>query len=184
MTKLINERSGTLYTRAIAIVIQNPLNGVPSVRFNEEDVVVEPTGDQRATGFSGDYVQAAMTDPTESFVTINPLDGEPLGGASNVTEMQVLLTSYYYYLKEKQQVDALREISTDAESRVAYYNIRVPEIEAQIARAVGDGSSDEELAQLNLDLTSTQDQRAEAVANKAKADADLDVLLPTLENTF
>jgi hypothetical protein len=194
MTKLINQRTGSLYTRAIAIVIQNPLDGSPAIRFNEEDVVVEADGNQKSTGFSGDYVQAEMTDPTESFRLINPLTGEPIDESStgNVTEMQVLMTSFYYYLKEKQQVDVLRNIIQEGVARAGYYPTRITSIEQMIANTEEEKLNnpenteaiDAQLEQLNLDLTSTQNEQTEWEAKTAQAEADLSALLLTLDNDF
>jgi len=194
MTKLINQRTGSLYTRATSIVIQNPLDGAPEIRFNEEDVVVETDGAQKATGFSGEFVHAEMTDPQESFVLINPLTGEAIDGTTtgSVTELQVLMTSFYYYLKEKQKVAELTAVIEDAAAKATYYPSRIENINTDIANAEAVKTSDPSrtdemdavIAQLELDRESAENQLAESTAAGSTAESDLAALLPTLENDF
>ena len=92
--------AGTAYTRANAIHIANPREGVKAINFSEEQVInlgtetiVRPQG-----GFQEPFT--AENAGTE-FELVNPIDGTPLGMTSTYTEVHVLLHSLYYHLAKR-----------------------------------------------------------------------------------
>lgn len=67
--------TGTLWRRCHQVVLDNPLGGNPSARFDEQDVV--SVGDSRVVSYAG-YLQASF-DPNAAFPVLDPQTLQPTG---------------------------------------------------------------------------------------------------------
>lgn len=85
--------AGRAWQRCHQIVIENPRNGAPAVRFDEEEVL-SVTGEQEMRRSVGTI--ALPFDPAKTFQLRNPMTGEPIPGAeSTYGDAYVLLYSAY-----------------------------------------------------------------------------------------
>lgn len=85
------------WRRASQVWIDNPLNGVPSITFVEQDVLsAEDTITKREAGSL-----PAVFDPPTVFQLRNPVTGEELGQTSTHQDLFVLLYSLYIDLAVK-----------------------------------------------------------------------------------
>ena len=177
MSKLINERSANLYTRAVSIVIDNNLNAMPTIRFNEEEAIIEEDNSQRGLGFTGQFISESMGDPGESYEVINPLDGLPVGSTSTVADMQVLLTSFYYYLKEKVGLKDIDAGIQKAESQISFYTQEIVMIDNELLE---DPTNQDLLDAKAVNTTNLNN----ALATKDQLEIDRAAYLLTTSNTF
>ena len=84
--------SGSSWQRCHQIVIDNPRGGVPTVRFDEEEVLA--LADQEIKRPMGQL--ALPFDPARTFVLRNPVTGEVIpDAASTYGDVYVLLYSAY-----------------------------------------------------------------------------------------
>jgi hypothetical protein len=83
--------SGDRYTRSKRVVIENPLGGIPSAMFLEQDVLV--AGNETILQDLG-AVRGVMTDPATPFPLLNPLDDSVVGQAT-YGDVYALLYSLY-----------------------------------------------------------------------------------------
>lgn len=86
--------SGEKYIRANRVVLENPLNGIPSALFIEEEII----------NIGGEIIRRPistlseqMLDPTTSFNLINPVD-DSIIGTSDYQSIYVLLYSFHRHL--------------------------------------------------------------------------------------
>lgn len=90
------EGSATSWRRARQVVIHNPLNGVPSIAFQEEDAVqmgsVTMSMPGPPTAVTGQFDAAAQ------IPLINPQTGESLGQVATQGDLYVILYSLYLQL--------------------------------------------------------------------------------------
>lgn len=86
--------SGTKYTRSPQVRISNPLGGVPSIQFKEEDVVV--TDDGNVVQPKG-ALHESLTDPSVTFDVLNPLDDSVLTTAT-YQDVYNMIYSLYRHL--------------------------------------------------------------------------------------
>ena len=92
--------AGTQYQRSHQVRIDNPLGGIPSVHFAEQQIVALETGryDQTVPGMDFNF------DPTLVIPLLNPNDDSPLG--SSVTGQDVYVIIYSLYKMKAAQRDA------------------------------------------------------------------------------
>lgn len=92
-----NISSAQTYQRANKIIIENPLNDIPMVTYNEEMVYI----------FDGEVVlknpcgsiDKILTNLEETFPIINPINDLPIPTTKNYKDVYVILYSVYRYLK-------------------------------------------------------------------------------------
>jgi hypothetical protein len=93
--------TGTKWTRSNQVRIRNPLDGIPTATFMEEEVVNLDNGEritQRASG-----VSERLIDPSVSFNLLNPEDDSVIG---TMTYGQVYAALYSLYRKLAAERDA------------------------------------------------------------------------------
>lgn len=88
--------SGSKWVRSNTVNISNPYQGLPVVRFGEEEIT-ELSDGKRVNTPLGDLVEP-FSDPTKIFPLVNPLTGEALGVSSSYQDVYVLLHSLYIAL--------------------------------------------------------------------------------------
>lgn len=86
--------AGSVWQRAYKVIIDNVYNSVPTVTFNEEEII--STGTTNISKHISSLVEH-FNDPTKSFPLINPLDGTEIGTAT-YQDVYVLLSSLYINL--------------------------------------------------------------------------------------
>jgi len=86
--------SGAAWTRAYQVLVENPYNQIPTITFNEEEIVDTGTTVMSKHVYA---LQKEMTDPSATFDIINPIDGSVIG-TSSYQEVYVLLSSLYIAL--------------------------------------------------------------------------------------
>lgn len=92
------------YQRSHRIVIDNPYQGIPSIRFEEEAIIIRPDGsvihDTRVVQQpeSGGGLSKQITDLAESFPVYDPRTQTRTGNMSTIQNAYVLIWSYYMHL--------------------------------------------------------------------------------------
>jgi len=94
------------WRRAAQVTINNPLAGVPSLGFQEEDVV-QANGQTFRTPLGATSALTVPFDPAGSIALVNPETGAPLGATVSHQELYVIL--YSVYLKAAQDRDIAAE---------------------------------------------------------------------------
>ena len=89
--------NGTIHTRAYHVNIENPLGGIPSVQFNEENVL-DNNGVTTKFPSSSQPLQLSMTDPSVTFNLIDPTDGTTVLGTATYQQLYVSIYSLYLSL--------------------------------------------------------------------------------------
>lgn len=84
--------SGTKWKRCVRLVCNNPYEGVPSVRFEEEEAI--SVGDQTLT-FPINQMFTKSFSAGGSFPILNPANGVPTGVSMSHTELVTVLYSLY-----------------------------------------------------------------------------------------
>lgn len=93
--------SGTTYRRCRSINIYNPLTGVPTVNFDEENALVMSNGkavslpNDLATGPSPMSFGVTVSDLTKSIPLLNPQTLQPTGEQMTYAEIHAVLLSAY-----------------------------------------------------------------------------------------
>jgi hypothetical protein len=87
--------AGTKYQRACRVLIDNPLNGTPSIMFVEEEVVSSGEG-QEITRIVSNL--SAPFDPSGTFPGLDPETNLPVGRDITHGEVYALLYSLYMNL--------------------------------------------------------------------------------------
>jgi len=90
--------SGDSWVRATRVVIENQLDGIPSINFVEEQVV--NIGAEQIKRLVSN-VCTSMTDQTATFPLVNPATGLATGTTASYGEIYVLLHSLYLDLAAK-----------------------------------------------------------------------------------
>lgn len=90
--------TGTTWKRAKSLNIQNPINGVPSISFMEEDAV--NIGDRTIVG-GETFGLSASFDAASTFALVDPATGEPTGAVMTQGELEAALHSLYLDLAVK-----------------------------------------------------------------------------------
>ena len=101
--------SGESWQRCTRVVIENPLNGTPSVNFIEEKVV--NLGDQYITTPCDNLTLSF--DATAEFPLVDPVTGEVPVERTSMSHFEVyaVLNSLYIYLaKKRDEVFAMRQL--------------------------------------------------------------------------
>lgn len=92
--------AGTAYTRANAITIANPREGVKAINFSEEQVI--NLGTETIVRPQGGVQEPFTAENTnEEFALINPVDGTPLGLTMEYKDLYVALHSLYFHVAAK-----------------------------------------------------------------------------------
>jgi hypothetical protein len=86
--------TGESWVRAYQVIINNRINLIPEITFNEETVV--NTGSSLITSPIG-HISKKFTDPSTTFDLLNPTDNSVIGSAT-YQEAYVLLYSLYQAL--------------------------------------------------------------------------------------
>lgn len=86
--------SGTKWTRAKRIIIENPKDQIASILINEEDVI---EFDTKETIIPSTSLYETFSDPSKSFNLLNPTDDSIIGSAT-YQEVYIMLYSLYIYL--------------------------------------------------------------------------------------
>ena len=84
--------SGESWVRANRVVIENPLNSIPSISFVEEKAI--NIGDETIKKLVSN-VGAEMTDPAKTFQLVNPATGLPTGTTATYGDIYVMIHSLY-----------------------------------------------------------------------------------------
>jgi hypothetical protein len=88
----------TSWRRAENIVMRNPLNGIPSVECNEENIISLPDGTiMQGPAVTDPKIVGYMTDPTTTFNLLNPSTGAVVGTATYM-QLYVMMYSLFYDL--------------------------------------------------------------------------------------
>lgn len=97
-----NEVAGTTWTRARAILITNPIGGVPAISFVEEDVflVGQQLISRDANSISFPAIHENFLHPMTEFPLLHPETGDVIG-TSKYLDLQVILYSLYMHLAGK-----------------------------------------------------------------------------------
>lgn len=98
-----NTLTATTWQRAKAVTIGNPYNSVPWITFDEEQVI--NIGADLTFKDAGS-VGVSLTNPTDTFDLISPVDGSKLGTAS-YQDVYVMLSSLYLNLAAKRDSNTL-----------------------------------------------------------------------------
>ena len=98
--------TGSAYQRCYQVVIDNPLSGVPTIRFDEERVVVA-TGAPSRTPLGP---LAVAFDPAATIPLIDPQTGEPTG--ESITHRELYVALYSGYIEQAAARDALIDDNT------------------------------------------------------------------------
>ncbi|MFC7460747.1 hypothetical protein [Hydrogenophaga defluvii] len=88
--------SGQKWVRSNSVQISNPYQGLPVVRFGEEEIAVLSDGKTINTPLEG--LTEPFTDPAKTFPLLNPVTGEALGATASYQDVYVLLHSLYIAL--------------------------------------------------------------------------------------
>ena len=97
----------TTYDRSDQVTIYNPLNGIPSIHYKEEEVRVSQIDDGPTEVASSGRKQGILAEEltpdnlTETFDLRNPVTGELLGTTATYQDLQVAVFSLYYHLATK-----------------------------------------------------------------------------------
>lgn len=83
--------SGTAHKRAVAITIQNPFQGIPTIQFHEELVI--QTGDRYLKELDGDL--SIVANMGKSVPLLNPVTGEATGHSMTMGEGYAFIYSVY-----------------------------------------------------------------------------------------
>jgi len=88
------------YTRSNQITISNPLNGLPSISFSEENIITLPDASvlHQSVFNMGMGGLAINYDPSAVIDLINPDTDAPLGTSATHQELMVILYSLYRQL--------------------------------------------------------------------------------------
>lgn len=86
---------GIKWTRASQVKIDNPLGGIASIRFREEDVI--SSGDDTISTCRGS-VGATFKDPQMSFPILDTETGEETGQTMSYQDVYIALHSLYISL--------------------------------------------------------------------------------------
>lgn len=92
--------TGSSWTRARQVYIDNPLNGIRSITFVEE-LVVSTDGETIAKPTN--LIKEDFSNPATEFNLLNPIDGSVLGTA---TYMDIYVMLYSLYMKIAADRDA------------------------------------------------------------------------------
>ena len=93
--------AGEAWTRAYQVVIENRLDQIPVIVFNEEIVV--NTGTTKVSKHVSS-VSESFQDPTKTFELIHPETGENLGTAS-YQQLYVFLSSLYLHVAQNRDIN-------------------------------------------------------------------------------
>ncbi len=91
--------NGSKWKRANAISIQNALNGVPSISFNQEIVASFDDGTSASIASAG-IITEQFINTGEAFNLLNPLDGTIIG-VTTYQDAYVMLASLYAHIAAK-----------------------------------------------------------------------------------
>ncbi len=94
--------SGQRWTRCAVVTIVNPFNGVPTIRFDEEQVL--SMGDGETMIRSGTGMLHIEFDPAETIQLVDPTTGADITGAV-MTMAEVYTAIYSAYLKQAKARD-------------------------------------------------------------------------------
>ena len=101
-----NITNGSVYTRSYHISLEDPLSGIPSVSFNEENVI--EAGTATYTSPTGNPpISVQMTDPSVVFNLINPQDGTTVLGQCTYEQVYVMIYSLYLSLAQMRDAGTL-----------------------------------------------------------------------------
>jgi len=89
--------AGTSWQRAVRVVVENPLNGTPSIMFVEEQAI--NTGSDIITRPVANL--SCSFDPSATFPALDPTTNEPVGRDITHGEVYGLLYSLYMDLAKK-----------------------------------------------------------------------------------
>lgn len=89
--------AGTKYRRAKKVTVDNPLNGVVTIKFFEEDVI--NIGDEAVTNDVG-LVSDSLINPAEAYTLYHPQTGAVIGMAT-YEQLYVMMYSLYFHLASK-----------------------------------------------------------------------------------
>jgi hypothetical protein len=88
--------SGTQWTRAYSVELNNPYQGVPSIKFNEEQVIQlsdHVAHQPPATGPAG-LISVNFTDPNATFTLLDPAT-DVMVGTATYGQVYALIYSLY-----------------------------------------------------------------------------------------
>lgn len=88
--------TGSKWVRSNSVHISNPYQGLPMVRFGEEEITLLSDGKTVNTPL-GDLFEP-FSDPTKTFPLLNPVTGDPLGATAAYQDVYVMLHSLYIAL--------------------------------------------------------------------------------------
>ena len=91
--------TGKKWKRANVISIQNPLNGIPSISFNQEITASFDDGTFASIEYAG-MITEQFINTAEAFNLLNPLDGTVIG-TSTYQDAYVMLASLYAHIAAK-----------------------------------------------------------------------------------
>lgn len=105
---LYNQKKADLYTRAYNVTIENPLDGVPFVRFNEELIELTEFG-TRGVGRAGHHVAVSFHPELAEteFTVYHPVTGEEVA-TSTYGNLQAMVYSLYLHLAAIRDADELQ----------------------------------------------------------------------------
>lgn len=154
--------SGTKWTRSVGGSFNNPYQGVPSIRFEEEEVVSlgdgtiikQPAPMSNVLGASNSTA-TNLNDPEKSFPLLNPVDGTTIGTAKYKDVFVILHSLYMAISLERDQAIADRLAAQAAEAQAL--------LEAQ-ARAAAEAAAQ---AQAAAEAAAQAAALAEAAAQTA-----------------
>lgn len=182
--KLLNKRTAEVYTRALNVVITNELGMTPQIRFNLEEAVINPDGTQEGMGFKGQALIGEMTDPNESFLLVNPIDGAPLGGEGTAAQMQTLITSYFYYLTEKIQYEKLSHELVMASAHLSTLQDQLVAKQQELSEEQAANTNPDQIAAIEVEIVDFESQITRAIQDKDAAQTALDEFLLTADHSF
>jgi hypothetical protein len=87
--------SGEKYVRAKRVVLENPLNGVPSATFIEQEVI--NIGAAESVKRDVGALHQPMSDPYVTFQLLNPVDDSVIGSAT-YADVYAMLYSLHRHL--------------------------------------------------------------------------------------
>lgn len=83
--------AGSEYVRCSEVRIFNPLGGVPTINFSEENVTTLST--KTLTEGGSGFVLAF--DPSKTYPMLDPVTGDALGGSVTLAEVYAMIYSVY-----------------------------------------------------------------------------------------
>ena len=91
--------TGTKWTRAAKVVLNNPYLGIPTIMFEEEEIISAggTVIRQDAQRMLGNDVQRGLTDPTTAFPLLDPATDAVIGTATH-GQVYALIYSLYKQL--------------------------------------------------------------------------------------